>query len=66
MKPDRTSIVGLTGVTLTRAGIKTLLFPDPRPFVERLGQDFFRQLTKRHAVYLMEERGWAIDQPFGP
>ena len=32
-----------------------LLFPDPRPLVERLGQDFFRQLTERPGVYLMRD-----------
>jgi len=34
---------------------QTLLFPDPRPLVERLGQDFFRQLTDRPGVYLMRD-----------
>jgi hypothetical protein len=34
---------------------QTLLFPDPRPLVERLGQDFFRQLTERPGVYLMQD-----------
>ena len=34
---------------------QTLLFPDPRPLVERLGQDFFRQLTDRPGVYLMHD-----------
>jgi len=33
---------------------QTLLFPDPRPLVERLGQDFFRQ-TERPGVYLMRD-----------
>jgi hypothetical protein len=28
-------------------------WPDPRPLVERLGADFFRQLPKRPGVYLM-------------
>jgi excinuclease UvrABC nuclease subunit len=32
-----------------------LLFPDPRPLVERLGHDFFRQLTDRPGVYLMHD-----------
>lgn len=32
-----------------------LLFPDPRPLVERLGQDFFRHLTERSGVYLMRD-----------
>ena len=30
---------------------QTLLFPDPRPLVERLGHDFFRLLTERPGVY---------------
>ena len=34
---------------------QTLLFPDPRPLVERLGNDFFRQLTDRPGVYLMQD-----------
>ena len=34
---------------------QTLLFPDPRPLVERLGRDFFRQLTARPGVYLMRD-----------
>lgn len=34
---------------------QTLLFSDPRPLVERLGHDFFRQLTERPGVYLMHD-----------
>jgi len=34
---------------------QTLLFSDPRPLVERLGHDFFRQLTERPGVYLMRD-----------
>jgi predicted GIY-YIG superfamily endonuclease len=34
---------------------QTLLFPDPRPLVERLGQNFFRQLTEKPGVYLMRD-----------
>ena len=34
---------------------QTLLFPDPRPLVERLGPDFFRHLTERPGVYLMQD-----------
>ncbi len=34
---------------------QALLFPDPRPLVERLGPDFFRQLTDRPGVYLMHD-----------
>lgn len=30
-----------------------LLFPDPRPLVERLGRDFFRRLPEGAGVYLM-------------
>jgi hypothetical protein len=32
-----------------------LLFHDPRPLVERLGHDFFRQLTERPGIYLMQD-----------
>jgi predicted GIY-YIG superfamily endonuclease len=31
------------------------LFPDPRPLVERLGRDFFRQLPESPGVYLMHD-----------
>ncbi len=34
-----------------------LLLPDPRPLVERLGQDFFRQAPERPGVYLMRDAG---------
>ena len=34
---------------------QTLLLPDPRPLVERLGSDFFRQLPERPGVYLMRD-----------
>jgi len=34
---------------------QALLFPDPRPLVERLGHDFFRRLTDRPGVYLMHD-----------
>ena len=34
---------------------QTLLIPDPRPLVDRLGQDFIRQLTNRPGVYLMHD-----------
>jgi hypothetical protein len=34
---------------------QTLLFADPRPLVEQLGQNFFRQLTERPGVYLMRD-----------
>jgi predicted GIY-YIG superfamily endonuclease len=32
-----------------------LLFPDPRPLVERLGREFFRQLPESAGVYLMRD-----------
>ena len=32
-----------------------LLFPDPRPLVERLGREFFRQLPESPGVYLMRD-----------
>jgi hypothetical protein len=32
-----------------------LLFPDPRPLVERLGPDFFRRLPETPGVYLMRD-----------
>ena len=34
---------------------QTLLFPDPRPLVERLGGEFFRQLPEHPGVYLMRD-----------
>ena len=34
---------------------QTLLFPDPRPLVERLGADFFRQAPQSPGVYLMRD-----------
>jgi hypothetical protein len=32
-----------------------LLFPDPRPLVERLGKDFFQQVPESPGVYLMRD-----------
>lgn len=37
-----------------------LMFPDPRPLVERLGNDFFRQLPRRPGVYLMRDAGETV------
>jgi excinuclease UvrABC nuclease subunit len=34
---------------------QALLFPDPRPLVERLGAEFFRQAPKGPGVYLMRD-----------
>ena len=35
--------------------MQALLFPDPRPLVERLGSDFFRKLPEVPGVYLMRD-----------
>jgi predicted GIY-YIG superfamily endonuclease len=37
-----------------------LLFPDPRPLVERLGADFFRQAPECPGVYLMRDAADAV------
>jgi hypothetical protein len=37
-----------------------LLFPDPRPLVERLGQDFFQQAPESPGVYLMRDASDAV------
>ena len=37
-----------------------LLFPDPRPLVERLGAEFFRQAPPRPGVYLMRDGGETV------
>ena len=37
-----------------------LLFPDPRPLVERLGPDFFRRLPEQPGVYLMRDAAGAV------
>jgi predicted GIY-YIG superfamily endonuclease len=39
---------------------QSLLFPDPRPLVERLGREFFRQLPERPGVYLMRDAHDAV------
>jgi predicted GIY-YIG superfamily endonuclease len=39
---------------------QTLLFPDPRPLVERLGPEFFRQAPPRPGVYLMRDAADAV------
>ena len=39
---------------------QTLLFPDPRPLVERLGADFFRQLPRRPGVYFMHDAAGGV------
>jgi len=37
-----------------------LLFPDPRPIVERLGTEFFRSLPEEPGVYLMRDRAGIV------
>jgi len=37
-----------------------LLFPDPRPLVERLGAAFFRALPERPGIYLMRDAAGAV------
>lgn len=37
-----------------------LLFPDPRPLVERLGQEFFREAPECPGVYLMRDAADAV------
>ena len=39
---------------------QTLLFPDPRPLVERLGEEFFRRLPERPGVYLMQDASGVV------
>lgn len=39
---------------------QTLLFLDPRPLVERLGAEFFRQLPARPGVYLMQDEAQVV------
>ena len=41
-----------------------LLFPDPRPLVERLGRDFFRRLPECPGVYLMRDESDACQADF--
>jgi len=40
--------------------VQQLLFPDPRPLVERLGRDFFRGLPESPGVYLMRDTSDAV------
>jgi hypothetical protein len=40
--------------------LQTLLFLDPRPLVERLGLEFFRQLPARPGVYLMQDAAQVV------
>lgn len=42
------------------AAIQTLLFPDPRPLLETLGQEFFRQAPERPGVYLMRDAAQTV------
>jgi hypothetical protein len=49
------SLGGAKALNYFVPAFQTLLFPDPRPWVERLGPDFFRQLTERPGVCLMRD-----------
>jgi predicted GIY-YIG superfamily endonuclease len=40
--------------------MQMLLIPDPRPLVERLGRQFFRQAPERPGVYLMRDAAGAV------
>src|SRR5436190_4935147 len=40
--------------------MQALLLPDPRPLVERLGAQFFRQAPEGPGVYLMRDAGEAV------
>jgi predicted GIY-YIG superfamily endonuclease len=40
--------------------MQMLLIPDPRPLVERLGRQFFRQAPERPGVYLMRDGAGAV------
>jgi hypothetical protein len=42
------------------AAAQPLLFPDPKPLVERLGADFFRGLPEGAGVYLMCDAGGKV------
>ena len=53
---DRWTSVGLAlALNCLVPASQTLLFLDPRPLVERLGEEFFRQLPERPGVYLMQD-----------
>lgn len=47
--------IGPLAVNCLVPASQTLLFPDPRPLVERLGEAFFRHLPERPGVYLMQD-----------
>ena len=40
-------------MSMSRA--QQLLFPDPRPLVERLGTEFFKELPQSAGVYVMRD-----------
>jgi hypothetical protein len=62
VESDRWTSVGLAiGVKLCPVlASQTLLFLDPRPLVERLGAEFFRQLPARPGVYLMQDAAQVV------
>ncbi len=50
----------MLGIVEEMPATQTLLFPDPRPLVERLGREFFRRLPESPGVYLMRGSGEAV------
>ena len=42
------------------SAVQQLLFPDPRPLVERLGRNFFSSLPRHPGVYLMHDASDAV------
>ena len=53
-------LLPLSDNSAVMAASQLLLFPDPRPLVERLGADFFRALPESAGVYLMRDRADAV------
>jgi predicted GIY-YIG superfamily endonuclease len=56
-KMPATQELALAGGTCVRLALvkQMLMFPDPRPLVERLGREFFRQAPECPGVYLMRD-----------
>lgn len=48
-------MAGSVALNTAVSAAQALLFPNPRPLVERLGTDFFRRLPERPGVYLMRD-----------
>lgn len=56
----RRNMMGDDIANLFMGAAQQLLFPDPRPLVERLGSEFFRELPDCPGVYLMRDAGNAV------